>query len=220
MSKDSQRYEIYINGKQLILIPEQLLEEATSTEDTLIIPYQGQQKTLFQYMDLLENSNRFKDIYLYAADVKRMFKDLKELLLNIPAAGGIIENQKQEVLMIFRRGMWDLPKGKLKFDESFEDAAERECREEVGLNELKLIKKVANTFHFFRDKKQTRCLKKTKWFHFQDNSGHPIIPQAEEDIEQASWFPMEDALSLHPIHPNIFRLLHDFEQQNNQRVNS
>ncbi|MFM8758223.1 MAG: NUDIX domain-containing protein, partial [Methylophilaceae bacterium] len=42
------------------------------------------------------------------------------------AAGGLVENELGQVLMIFRRGKWDLPKGKLDPNESIDECALRE----------------------------------------------------------------------------------------------
>src|SRR6267154_620027 len=36
----------------------------------------------------------------------------------IEAAGGLVQNEKNEWLIIFRRGKWDLPKGKIEGDET------------------------------------------------------------------------------------------------------
>ncbi|RYD74506.1 MAG: NUDIX domain-containing protein, partial [Sphingobacteriales bacterium] len=44
----------------------------------------------------------------------------------IEAAGGIVQNDKKDILFIFRRGKWDLPKGKLENKETIETAAARE----------------------------------------------------------------------------------------------
>ncbi len=43
-----------------------------------------------------------------------------------------------EILMIFRRGKWDLPKGKLDKGESLEACALREVEEETGLKKNKI----------------------------------------------------------------------------------
>ena len=56
----------------------------------------------------------------------------------IIADGGLVFNEKKQLLMIFRREKWDLPKGKLDKGEKIEDCALREVEEETGLKELKL----------------------------------------------------------------------------------
>jgi 8-oxo-dGTP pyrophosphatase MutT (NUDIX family) len=51
----------------------------------------------------------------------------------IKAGGGIVVNEQNEVLLIYRRGKWDLPKGKLDDGETIEECALREVKEETGL---------------------------------------------------------------------------------------
>src|SRR5215813_7232343 len=41
----------------------------------------------------------------------------------VPAAGGVVKNEIKEILMIYRKGKWDLPKGKLDKKESLEECA-------------------------------------------------------------------------------------------------
>ncbi|MFN5421861.1 MAG: NUDIX domain-containing protein, partial [bacterium] len=41
----------------------------------------------------------------------------------IEAAGGMVFNQAGELLMMKRRGFWDMPKGKLDAGESIEECA-------------------------------------------------------------------------------------------------
>jgi hypothetical protein len=50
----------------------------------------------------------------------------------IQASGGIVFNQKNEILLIKRLGKWDLPKGKIKKSETLEECAIREIEEETG----------------------------------------------------------------------------------------
>ena len=50
----------------------------------------------------------------------------------IQAGGGLVENEKGEILFMFRKGKWDLPKGKLDPGESYESCALREVQEETG----------------------------------------------------------------------------------------
>ena len=80
----------------------------------------------------------------------------------IEAAGGLVFNEKNKILMIFRNGKWDLPKGKIELGESIEDAAIREVEEECGIDNLKIDNKLINTYHTY-NLNGFNILKKT-WF--------------------------------------------------------
>ncbi len=109
---------------------------------------------------------------------------MKEII----AAGGLVYNEQGHLLLIFRRGKWDLPKGKADEGETIEATAIREVMEETGLQELELIKSLGITLHSYFDKwLQTDVIKKTHWFVMKANSAQPLIPQTEEDIEQIIW---------------------------------
>lgn len=106
----------------------------------------------------------------------------------IIAAGGLILNENREVLMIFRRGFWDLPKGKLDEGETVEQCALREVKEETGLKEVELIKFITVTQHeYFDIHSGTDVLKETHWFEMRAISRQTLIPQTEEDIIGIEW---------------------------------
>lgn len=104
----------------------------------------------------------------------------------VTAAGGLVLNEKNELLLIFRRGKWDLPKGKLDKGETLEDCAIREVQEETGIQKLKLEKFLTLTYHTYHE--GTRfILKESHWFTMKTNSGQKMIPQTEEDIVEIRW---------------------------------
>lgn len=104
----------------------------------------------------------------------------------IAAAGGLVFNEKKEVLLIFRRGKWDLPKGKLDKGESLEECALREVKEETGLQKIKLNKFLTITYHTYRE--GTRfILKESHWFMMKATMEQRLIPQTEEDIVEIRW---------------------------------
>ena len=106
----------------------------------------------------------------------------------IIAAGGLITNEKGKLLMIFRRGKWDLPKGKLDEGETIEECAIREVKEETGLQQVTLIKSLGITYHEYFDKYTQRdVIKESHWFEMKADGGQKLIPQTEEDIEQIVW---------------------------------
>jgi hypothetical protein len=158
---------------------EELVIESGYGSNQLILPYRGIKNSLFQYLDTLEKSSRFDSILIYSDDVGNLFDDLRSLVSWIPAAGGVIENNAQEILLIFRRGHWDLPKGKLDTMETAKAASIRECEEETGLKNLLLGKKISETFHLYREKNGQRALKKTKWFSMNYLGNEIPAPQIE-----------------------------------------
>jgi len=104
----------------------------------------------------------------------------------VKAAGGFVVNENKEVLMMFRRGKWDLPKGKMDKKETFEECAIRETQEETGLKTIKLISPLITTYHTYHE--GTRyILKETKWFRMNVNGEQKLTPQAEEQITKLEW---------------------------------
>ena len=59
----------------------------------------------------------------------------------VEAAGGLVYNKEDELLMIFRNGKWDLPKGKKEKGEEIESCAKREVQEECGVRNLEITEK-------------------------------------------------------------------------------
>jgi ADP-ribose pyrophosphatase YjhB (NUDIX family) len=112
----------------------------------------------------------------------------------IQASGGIVFNQKNEILLIKRLGKWDLPKGKIKKSETLEECAIREIEEETGAGELKIVAPVTETYHtYFRNQKW--LIKKSHWFHMTCAKGDHLIPQLDEDITEVSWFTLDQLQS-------------------------
>lgn len=125
----------------------------------------------------------------------------------MPAAGGLITNELHQVLLIFRKQMWDLPKGKIDEGESTNQAALRECIEETGIQELVLGDKIYTSWHVYREKNGERALKKTKWYKMNCSKDANIIPQKEEGIERCEWFNASDALLLSPMYSIIKEII-------------
>jgi 8-oxo-dGTP pyrophosphatase MutT (NUDIX family) len=109
----------------------------------------------------------------------------------IKAAGGFVLNENKEVLMMFRRGKWDLPKGKMDKKESFEDCAIRETGEETGLKKIKLISPLITTYHTYHEGSKF-VLKETRWFIMEASSGQKLLPQAAEQITKLEWVGKND----------------------------
>ena len=112
---------------------------------------------------------------------------------HIEAAGGLIVNENDELLMIFRREKWDLPKGKIDAGETPDKAAKREVAEETGLLAITMIRTVGTTEHAYIDHYTGLSTRKTThWFMMSAPSNLPLIPQISEDITHIRWVKKAD----------------------------
>ena len=109
----------------------------------------------------------------------------------IQAAGGLVENEQGEYLIMFRRGKWDLPKGKMDEGETPDQTAIREVMEETGLNNVMLLSHILNTYHIYTQYGK-QILKETFWYNMKVSGVQSLTPQTEEDIEQVKWIRLED----------------------------
>ena len=108
----------------------------------------------------------------------------------IPAGGGLVRNRDGHFLLIYRHGLWDLPKGKQEPGEGIETCALREVEEETGLHSLTLGELICVTHHTYH-LNGVKCLKHTWWYQMSDEREEPLLPQAEEDISRAEWVKKE-----------------------------
>lgn len=123
----------------------------------------------------------------FSEDFEKLKKSFFRHFTVIEAAGGIVQNDSRDILFIFRRGKWDLPKGKMEKGESAADCASREITEETGVDGLILKKEVGSTYHLY-DEFGKHFLKVSHWFYFTCPDGQTGTPQAEEDITEIKWF--------------------------------
>ncbi len=200
-------YKIFINETPLFLTNTEGVLDAWKNDDkTLISNYLGKKKFLHPIIDLLEKSKKYNRIVVYSNDLDQLWSDFQAIYKIIGAAGGVVKNEKNEVLMIFRLGSWDLPKGKIDEGESPEEAAVREIQEETGLNEVKLGELICYTYHTY-DMKGKRILKKT-WWYAMSTPEITLKPQTSEDIEQAIWVDLTTFLNAKPtIYGSILDVL-------------
>ncbi len=134
----------------------------------------------------------------------------------IIAAGGIVQNDFDEILLIFRRGVWDMPKGKLDEGETIEQCAVREVEEETGLRNIELGKFVQTTYHEYADKWiKKEVIKETHWYAMRMHGNQTLVPQTEEDIEEILWVKREDIINyMNNMHKNIIEVLQNFLSSN------
>jgi len=124
----------------------------------------------------------------------------------IEAAGGLVYNLNNQLLMIFRNGKWDLPKGKLEIGENIRECAIREVKEESGINNLTIIKKITDTYHTY-ELKGKPILKRTYWHMMISDFDGKLVAQIEEGITKVEWVNEENiAKKLENSYGNIKEL--------------
>ncbi len=212
-------YKIYINETLLILAAKSDVRVPRKNDESDIIArYAGKPKFLLNYVDLAEKTSVYKTITIYADDVKKLRRDFQSLFKIVKAAGGLVINKKQEALLIFRRGFWDLPKGKIESGEKKKVAAVREVVEETGIRQVTLHEKLITTYHTYRGVNKKRVLKKTYWYKMTAPKT-PLVPQTAEGIKKAEWKNLDKFMSTNPkIFRNIKDIIYFYQDEQLQQL--
>jgi ADP-ribose pyrophosphatase YjhB (NUDIX family) len=173
------------------------------SQNVRVIEYRPGKKPKKFIKNILSRKGKEQVIIWSAANGGGWKDDLLKIFKRIDAAGGVVKNEKGDLLFIFRLGKWDLPKGKLTKNETPEDGAKREVMEETGLKELELLKPLTTTYHIY-ERKGKRILKKTRWFEMSASGTQRLIPEAKENIEEVRWMAVDE---LAPVYENTYALV-------------
>ncbi len=125
-------------------------------------------------------------VNLYHENEEKLHKFLKKKLPVIVAGGGLVFNDKKEILFIFRNGKWDLPKGKIEKGEDIQTCAIREVEEETGVQNVEITRFLTKTYHVF-SRNGKLLLKETYWYKMHTSYNGPLIPQEKEGIKKVKW---------------------------------
>ncbi|MET0466215.1 MAG: NUDIX domain-containing protein [Chitinophagaceae bacterium] len=177
--------KIYFNDKPLFLCDaiDPVIEPFMHHDDAVFID-ELNVHTIKSMIHEMQLEKVHAGIFLHAD-----LQELKEAFFRkfdvIQAGGGLIHNEKEETLLIFRRGKWDLPKGKLDDGETIEQCAVREVWEETGL-QANLEAPLLITYHTYHQGTHF-IIKESHWYSMKVTGENTLRPQTEEDIEEAKW---------------------------------
>jgi 8-oxo-dGTP pyrophosphatase MutT (NUDIX family) len=152
---------------------------------------------------LLIHSNDFLNLFIVGNE-ETVWAAFRSLFVYIEAAGGLVFNPSNELLMIYRNNHWDLPKGKMEKGELNHQTALREVEEECGITNLTITKQLTNTYHIFNNHAET--IKCTYWFKMKCDDTLLPTPQTEEGIEKAQWM---NQTAVQQVYSDIFLSLKD-----------
>ena len=171
-------YKVFVNDIPIIL----------STKEDLGEKYTSLPLKEAEFTTLIKNINKGKLLYvnLYHKKEEKLLKHLLKKLPVVTAGGGLVYNDKHEMLFIHRNGRWDLPKGKIEKKESIEDGAIREVEEETGVKNLKITRFLQKTYHIFQRGGKYK-LKVTHWYEMKTDYDGPLHPEESEGIKKVKW---------------------------------
>lgn len=144
-----------------------------------------------QIVSEIEDTGSKSEYLILDSDMDKLWNFFRNRFVEIPAAGGLVQNSEGCLLFIRRLGVWDLPKGKIEKNETPARAAIREVEEECGLSGLSIVRQLDSTYHIYRSPylnyPDNLVLKETRWFLMKYSGTEDLVPQTEEDIEAVRW---------------------------------
>lgn len=197
-------YKVFFKDSSFLLTDDQ----KNLKEGTLKLVHKDFNATKAFITGLLGQPEKFTAV-LYDEDLEELFSIFKSCFIYVKAGGGVVY-QNDEILVIKRLGMLDLPKGHLEAGETIEQCAVREVEEECGLQGVKITTPLENTLHIYFQNENWH-LKKTNWYAMTCPPDSKPTPQTEEDIEAVIWLPVADiADAIDATYPSLKAVFNAF----------
>jgi len=175
-------YKVFINNKSFVLTDRRIPD--VIGDNQVYLTYDDFEELAFT-INFLENSPHLRGVIFFHHDLEKLWADFRAHFREIDAAGGLVRNENNDYLLIYRKGKWDLPKGKLDKGETPQQGALREVEEECGAHDLKIGEELSPSYHTY-EQNGVRILKTTYWFEMI-SAQEKFTPETEEDIEKVEW---------------------------------
>lgn len=179
-------YKVFINDKPIILTSSFQNEETFSVQ-------LFKRTVVDEVIYRLKNEN-IEGIVLHCDNLEQDWDNFKNNFKVVFAGGGLVTNENQDILFIYRNDKWDLPKGRIEEGESIDTTAIREVEEECGIKDLQIKQKLITTWHIYYQNQY--CLKETHWFLMDSNYKGELKPQVEEGITAVKFISNSDIHSV------------------------
>jgi 8-oxo-dGTP pyrophosphatase MutT (NUDIX family) len=179
-------YKVYFGDKPLFLTDEDTkeIQHLRTQPGTVTFDYFNEQ-AVPAIVSAIQDA-AYKRVIVHHQNSSELIEALKKELHLIVAAGGLIYTDEHFLLLIFRKGKWDLPKGKVEDNQPLDDTAVREVQEETGVKNVEIKSLVTITYHTYYQNNEL-ILKETHWYLMHCSKEQTLTPQLEEDIEKCEW---------------------------------
>jgi 8-oxo-(d)GTP phosphatase len=143
--------------------------------------------TIDKFFKLIQDSKQidYQSVTLVVENIDAIQTQIKNYYKVVKAAGGVVFNNENKILLMYRLNKWDLPKGKRDDKEKAKQTAVREVEEECNIK-VKLDEKLCTTWHTYT-MGNNKILKRTKWYRMNCLDDAKMKPQIEEGIEELCW---------------------------------
>lgn len=177
-------YNIFFNNRILTICAP---GEEAAKDINAVLFHPADNYNLASIPELMDKSEKFNH-FIIPTEPKmeeQVYDKVFSKMTHVNAAGGLITNKKGEYLMIFRHGVWDLPKGWQEKGENIKTTAAREVEEETGLKPSvgKLLCTTHHTYHL----EKKFIIKHTNWYAMTYNGSSEPVPQTGEEITECKW---------------------------------
>ena len=200
--------KIYFNDKPLFLCDAMTPEiTAYAHHDDAVLIDEFSHPAVNSMIHEMRQPKIHAGIFLHS-NLEELRKAFWKKFLLVKAGGGLVRNGEGRYLFMLRRGVWDLPKGKLDPGETIEQCAVREVGEETGLQGMTLEGPLLLTYHTY-DENGKHILKETHWFRMSVSDTKGLKPQLEEQITELRWI---DASGLKEVLSHTFPSIRDVIQ--------
>lgn len=184
------------------IVPEDL------ADDVLIMNASFEQVDSLLKLMTDKKLKKVHSIFISSRQKRALIDYLKGKFKVIEAAGGVVEKDGK-LLMIYRRKVWDIPKGKLDKGETIKACAVREVEEETGVK-VKIDKKIDAVWHTYTNKKKY-ILKKTHWYAMECVDDDKMAPQKDEGIKKVEWMDLKSVRkALHDSYRSIRYVMQEY----------
>lgn len=142
--------------------------------------------TNFSRAKIITFLGNYNKVAIICDDIQQAFDRLADEFIWVEAAGGVVKNSSDAVVMICRNNRWDLPKGHREEGESMVECAVREVAEETGVKVSSVERFLCATIHCYNLYGKWE-MKYTSWYDMSTSENTTPVPQAEEGIVAAEW---------------------------------